>query len=107
MLAMATEGTAMIVTPNFSAVLIASAMISIVAPTAAPAFQTGAKGNFGAFVTPDMNLASPAQAIRKHRAILAVRNEALALQEADGGKLTDAHRAYLRGKLAAVLSGNY
>jgi hypothetical protein len=36
-----------------------------------------------------------------------VRAEGLKLQAEDGGKLTDAHRAYLQAKLNAVLAGNY
>jgi hypothetical protein len=44
---------------------------------------------------------------RKQHAILAVRDEGLKLQSADGGKLTDAHRKYLQAKLDAVLVGNY
>lgn len=44
---------------------------------------------------------------QKRSAILAVREEGLALQAADGGKLTEAHRAYLQAKFDAVLRGNY
>lgn len=45
--------------------------------------------------------------LRRHDAIMAVREEGMRLQAADGGKLTDAHRAYLQAKLDAVRLGNY
>ena len=45
--------------------------------------------------------------LRRHEAILAVRDEGLKLQASDGGKLTDGHRAYLQAKLDAVRAGNY
>jgi hypothetical protein len=45
--------------------------------------------------------------LRKHDAILAIRDEGLKLQVADGGTLTDTHRAYLQAKLDAVRAGNY
>src|SRR5690242_3812369 len=44
---------------------------------------------------------------RKRDAILALRDEGLKMQAADGGKLTENHRAYLQAKLDAVLHGNY
>ncbi|MFL5238970.1 MAG: hypothetical protein ACJ8EL_15490 [Rhizomicrobium sp.] len=47
------------------------------------------------------------RARQKRTAILAVRKEGLQLQAADGGKLTEAHRAYLQTKFDAVLVGNY
>jgi hypothetical protein len=50
---------------------------------------------------------APAQPLRRHDAILAIRDEALTLQAADGGTLTDAHRAYLQAKLDAVREGIY
>jgi hypothetical protein len=50
---------------------------------------------------------APSQPLRRHDAILAIRDEALALQAADGGTLTDAHRAYLQAKLDAVREGEY
>jgi hypothetical protein len=49
----------------------------------------------------------PSHQLRKHDAIIAVREEGLKLQAADGGKLTDTHRAYLQAKLDAVRTGNY
>jgi hypothetical protein len=45
--------------------------------------------------------------MQRHNAIVAVRAEGLKLQAEDGGKLTEAHRAYLQAKLNAVLNGNY
>lgn len=50
---------------------------------------------------------APSHPLRKHEAILAVRDEGLQLQAADGGHLTDVHRAYLQAKLDAVRDGNY
>ena len=50
---------------------------------------------------------SYAQQYRKRQAILAVREEGLRLRAADGGKLTDTHRAYLQAKLDAAKVGNY
>jgi hypothetical protein len=44
---------------------------------------------------------------QKRNAILAVREEGLKVQAADGGKLTEEHRAYLQAKLDAALHGNY
>ena len=45
--------------------------------------------------------------LQKRIAIRAVREEGLKLRAGDGGKLTEAHRAYLQFKLDAVLHGNY
>jgi hypothetical protein len=45
--------------------------------------------------------------LQKRLAVRAVRDEGLKLQAEDGGKLTEAHRAYLQFKLDAVLHGNY
>jgi len=53
----------------------------------------GAIGGGTGLYGPD--LGGDARAIRKKRAILAVRKEGLALRTADGGKLTEKHRAYL------------
>ena len=44
---------------------------------------------------------------RKQHAFFAVLQEGKKTQIADGGKLTDAHRAELERKLAAVQAGNY
>ena len=44
---------------------------------------------------------------RKRLALLTLRKEGLDLQTADGGTLTDAHRAYLQSKLDAIQSGHY
>ena len=50
---------------------------------------------------------APSHSLRRHEAILDVREEALKLQAADGGTLTDSHRAYLQAKLDAVRAGIY
>jgi hypothetical protein len=50
---------------------------------------------------------APFHQLRRHDAILAVREEGLKLQAGDGGTLTDAHRTYLQAKLDAVRAGNY
>ena len=47
------------------------------------------------------------QNFRKAQAVKALRQEGLKMQEADGGKLSDAHRAELQRKLDHILSGNY
>jgi hypothetical protein len=47
------------------------------------------------------------QAHRKHRAILAVLEEGKKIQIADGGELTDTHRAELQHELDAARAGNY
>jgi hypothetical protein len=44
---------------------------------------------------------------RKQLALRMLREEGLKIREADGGKLTDAHRAYLDAKLKAIAMGNY
>jgi hypothetical protein len=71
----------------------------------APALSAGGTtGGGGAGITlPSI----PARGLQRHNAIVAVRAEGLRLQAADGGTLTDAHRAYLQAKLNAVLAGNY
>jgi hypothetical protein len=70
----------------------------------APAFALPAPA---AAIGTTMPVAAPSHALRRHDAILAVREEALTLQAADGGTLTDSHRAYLQAKLDAVRAGNY
>ena len=69
-----------------------------------------------AFAAPMSNMAAPSNAqgsldpykqLRKQHAIMAIRDEALKQQAADGGKLTDAHRAEFQRKLDAVRAGNY
>jgi hypothetical protein len=49
----------------------------------------------------------PYKQLRKRHAIMAIRDEALKQQAADGGKLTEAHRAEFQRKLDAVRAGNY
>lgn len=70
----------------------------------APAFALPAPGSASRATTP---VVAPSHALRRHEAILAVRDEGLKLQASDGGKLTDGHRAYLQAKLDAVRAGNY
>jgi hypothetical protein len=72
----------------------------------APAFAlpAGSGGGATGLTSP---VTAPSHQLRKHDAILAIREEGLTLQVADGGKLTDTHRAYLQAKLDAVRAGNY
>jgi hypothetical protein len=49
----------------------------------------------------------PYKQARKQHALAAIREEALKQQAADGGKLTEAHRAEFQRKLNAVRVGNY
>ena len=58
----------------------------------------------GAIAAP---IAAPTPPLRRHEAIMAIRDEGLTLQASDGGKLTEAHRAYLQAKLDAVRTGSY
>ena len=54
-----------------------------------------------------MPVTAPSHQLRRHDAILAIREEGLKLQAADGGTLSDVHRAYLQAKLDAVRAGNW
>lgn len=49
----------------------------------------------------------PYKQMRKRHALEVIRDEALKQQAADGGKLTDEHRAEFQRKLDAVRAGNY
>jgi hypothetical protein len=49
----------------------------------------------------------PYKQTRKQHALMAVRDEALKQQAADGGKLTEEHRAEFQRKLDAIRAGNY
>jgi len=49
----------------------------------------------------------PYKQTRKQHAIATIREEALKQQAADGGKLTEAHRAEFQRRLDAVRAGNY
>ncbi|HEX3653837.1 MAG TPA: hypothetical protein VHU18_13540 [Rhizomicrobium sp.] len=85
-------------TRTISGLLAAPFLISapaLAAPAAAAAIGT------------TTSVTAPSQPLRRHDAILAIRAEGLTLQAADGGKLTDTHRAYLQAKLDAVRDGNY
>jgi len=44
---------------------------------------------------------------KKRNALLALRAEGLKLRDADGGKLTPEHEAYLQTRLDAINAGNY
>jgi hypothetical protein len=72
--------------------------------TPALALSAGAGGGPIGITAP---MTTPSHQLRRHEAIIAVREEGLKLQAADGGKLTDSHRAYLQAKLDAVRTGNY
>lgn len=71
-------------------------------PSAASAMRSAAApaGITAPVTTPSHNL-------RRHDAIMALRDEGLKLQATDGGTLTDAHRAYLQAKFDAIRAGNY
>ena len=71
---------------------------------AAPALALPASAAANSVTTPVL---APSHALRRHEAILAVREEGMRLQAEDGGTLTDPHRAYLQAKLDAVRAGNY
>ena len=49
----------------------------------------------------------PFRALRKKHALEAVRDEALKQQAADGGKLTEEHRAEFQRKLDTIRAGNF
>jgi len=85
--------------------VLAGLAIPVLLAGGGPALSAGGvTGGGGAGITlPSI----PTRGLQKHNAIVAVRAEALRLQAADGGTLTDAHRAYLQAKLNAVLAGNY
>ena len=87
-------------TRTISGLLAAPFLMSAPALALPPSATAGASG-----VT--VPITRHASQLRRHDAILAVREEALKLQAADGGKLTDAHRAYLQARLDAVRAGNY
>lgn len=49
----------------------------------------------------------PYKQLRKQNALKAIREDALKQQAADGGKLTDEHRAEFQRKIDHVMAGNY
>ena len=79
-----------------------AAPLVLTSPVSVSALPVGA-GSPPATVFPSYH----SHASQKRNAILAVREERLNIQAADGGKLTNEHRAYLQAKLNAVLHGNY
>jgi hypothetical protein len=72
-------------------------------PSPASALHSGGGGSAG--ITAPVTV--PSHSLRRHDAIMALRDEGLKLQAADGGQLTDAHRAYLQAKFDAIRDGNY
>ncbi|HSC19936.1 MAG TPA: hypothetical protein VLC74_13600 [Rhizomicrobium sp.] len=87
-------------TRTISGLLAAPFLMSAPALALAPSATSGPSGLTRPVTTPSHQL-------RRHEAILAVREEGLKLQATDGGTLSDAHRAYLQAKLDAVRAGNY
>jgi len=49
----------------------------------------------------------PYKQMRKQNALKVIREDALKQQAADGGKLTDEHRAEFQRKIDQVMAGNY
>ena len=73
-------------------------------PSAASAMRSAAAGAPAGITAP---VTTPSHNLRRHDAIMALRDEGLKLQATDGGTLTDAHRAYLQAKFDAIRAGNY
>jgi hypothetical protein len=73
-------------------------------PVPAQALRGAAAGGPAAITVP---VAAASHNLRRHDAIMALRDEGLTLQAADGGTLTEAHRAYLQAKFDATRAGNY
>ena len=73
-------------------------------PSSASAMRAAAAGPQAGIAAP---VTVPSHNLRRHDAIMALREEGLSLQAADGGTLTDAHRAYLQAKFDAIRAGNY
>ena len=73
-------------------------------PSPAVALHAVAAGAAAGIAAP---VAVPSHNLRRHDAIMSLREEGVKLQAADGGKLTDAHRAYLQAKFDAIRAGNY
>ena len=84
--------------------LAAAAAVLVLSASTASALPTGGNdsGATGVSAGPGFS-----QGFRKAQAVKALRQEGLKMQEADGGKLSDAHRAELQRKLDHILSGNY
>jgi hypothetical protein len=73
-------------------------------PSSASAMRSTAVGAPAGITAP---VTVPSHNLRRHDAIMSLRDEGLKLQAADGGTLTDAHRAYLQAKFDAIRAGNY
>jgi hypothetical protein len=70
----------------------------------APSLNSGPGVGGGTLTGPGVDYG---QAYRKRHAIYELLKEGKRIQLADGGKLTDAHRAELQQKLDAIRAGNY
>ena len=81
--------------------LVPAAVLLIGSASAAP------MGAMGGGVLMAQGTHDPFRALRKKHALEAIRQEALKQQAADGGKLTDAHRAELQHKIDTVQAGNF
>jgi hypothetical protein len=83
----------------------AAAVLMLATPASAGAIA-GSYGTFGLQATdPAFHGGTPLRSTHHSAAMRKLRDlreEGLAMQEADGGKLTDEHRAYLQGKLDAI-----
>lgn len=73
-------------------------------PASASALSNAAAGGSTGITAP---VTAPPYNLRRHDAILSLREEGLKLQAVDGGTLTDAHRAYLQAKYDAIRAGSY
>ncbi len=86
------------------AVLAPLILAGLTAATAADATSMGGGGAVS-YVTAPVTPVGPAY--EKKWALRDFIKEGRALQAADGGTLTPAHRAYLQAKLDAIRAGNY
>jgi hypothetical protein len=86
---------------TIAALLAAPFLLPAPASTLSAAASRGGPAGITAPVT------VPSHSLRRHDAIMALREEGLKLQTSDGGQLTEAHRAYLQAKYDAIRTGNY
>ena len=93
-----------------SVLLVSAVAILIATATLAEAAAVAGGGTDGwssaSSLQPNSSVASGLVFAKKH-AILALREKGLKLQAADGGTLTETHRAELQAQLDAIRSGNY
>ena len=73
-------------------------------PSSASAMRSVAAGTPTGITAP---VTAPSHNLRRHDAIMSLRDEGLKLQAADGGQLSETHRAYLQAKFDAIRAGNY